>query len=225
MDTIVEVLRDWGGGRLICLAFDWLVLNNNGAFSSLSNLHDGDVPLDKKKYHFSGKYTCNARREQYLSMLDKIKRLDVFAYKIDNVELKTIVHKKDKMVKQDEVVAITTGLVGDTLYTTSYEKVAVLEETKNSIALCMTTCSENIVNGYYRFQLKYDAKTQQILLKYSKVQSFTTLPLRLMIKINERSYIESNCMSVVNTFNYLFGDRVVNTADVSHNYGSAPSPH
>ncbi len=57
MDTIVEVLRDWGGGRLICLAFDWLVLNNNGAFSSLSNLHDGDVPLEKNKYLFSGKYT------------------------------------------------------------------------------------------------------------------------------------------------------------------------
>ena len=86
----------------------------------------------------------------------------------------------------------------------------------------MTTCSENIVNGYYRFKLKYDAETQQILLKYSKVQSGTTLHLRLMININESSYIESNKMSVVNTINHLFGDKVVNTAELAHNYGSAP---
>jgi hypothetical protein len=217
MDTIVDILRNWGGGA-ICLAFDLLVLNNNGAFSSLSNLHDTDVLLDKKKYHFSGKYTCDAGRKKYLTMVDKIKRLDVFAYKIDDVNLKTVVHKKNKIVEQDEVVAITTGLVGDTLYTTSYEKVAVLEETENSLSLCMTTCSENIVNGYYRFQLKYDVEKQQIQLKYSKVQSFTTLPLRMLIKINESSYIEANNTSVVNTFNYLFGDKILNKEDVKYHY-------
>ncbi len=36
-----------------------------------------------------------------------------------------------------------------------------------------------------------------------------------MININESSYIESNNMSVVNTINHLFGDKVVNTADVT----------
>ena len=207
-----------GGGGVICLAFDLLVLNNNGAFSSLSNLHDTDVLLDKKKYHFSGNYTCDAERKKYLSVVDKIKRLDVFAYKIDDVNLKTVVHKKNKIVEQDEVVAITTGLVSDTLYTTSYEKVAVLEETENSLSLCMTTCSENIVNGYYRFQLKYDVEKQQIQLRYSKVQSFTTLPLRMLIKINESSYIESNNLSVVNTFNYLFGEKILDATDVKYNY-------
>ena len=217
MDTIVDILRNLGGGA-ICLAFDLLVLNNNGAFSSLSNLHDTDVLLDKKKYHFSGKYTCDAGRKQYLEMVDKIKRLDVFAYKIDDVNLKTVVHKKNKIVKQDEVVAITTGLVGDTLYTTSYEKIAVLEETESSLSLCMTTCSENIVNGYYRFQLKYDVENKQIQLKYSKVQSFTTLPLRMLIKINESSYIETNNTSVVNTFNYLFGAKMLSTAGVKYYY-------
>jgi hypothetical protein len=216
MDTVVDILRNWGW--VICLAFDLLVLNKNGAFSSLSNLHNTDVLLDKKKYHFSGKYTCDAERNQYLSIVDKIKRLDVFAYKIDDVDLKTVVHKINKVVEQDEVVAITTGLVGGTLYTTSYEKIAVLEETENSLTLCMTTCSENIINGYYRFQLKYDIKKQQIQLKYSKVQSFTTLPLRMLIKINENSYIESNNLSVVNTFNYLFGDKILSTTDVKYHY-------
>jgi len=217
MNTFVDIVRSWGGWA-ICLAFDFIVLNNNGAFSSLSNLHDTDVLLDKKKYHFSGKYTCDAERKQYLSIVDKIKRLDVFAYKIDDVKLKTVVHKKNKIVEQDEVVAITTGLVGDTLYTTSYEKVAVLEETENSLTLCMTTCSENIVSGYYRFQVKYDVEKQQIRLKYSKVQSFTTLPLRMLIKINESSYIEDSKTSVVNTFNYLFGVKTLNTTDVKYNY-------
>ena len=184
----------------------------------MSNLHDTDVLLDKKKYHFSGSYTCDAKRKQYLSIVDKIKRLDVFAYKIDDMNLKIIVHKKNKIVEQDEIVAITTELVGDTLYTTSYEKVAVLEETETSLSLCMTTCSENIVNGYYRFQLKYDVEKQQIQLKYSKVQSFTTVPLRMLIKINESSYIEANNTSVVNTFNYLFGDKILSTADVKYHY-------
>jgi len=184
----------------------------------LNNLHDTDVLLDKKKYHFSGKYTCDAERKQYLSIVDKIKRLDVFAYKIDDVKLKTVVHKKNKIVEQDEVVAITTYLIPDVFYITSYEKVAVLEETENSLTLCMTTCSENIVNGYYRFQVKYDVEKQQIRLKYSKVQSFTTLPLRMLIKINESSYIEDSKTSVVNTFNYLFGVKTLNTTDVKYNY-------
>ena len=218
MDTIVDILRNWGGGGAICLAFDLLVLNNNGAFSSLSNLHDTDVLLDKKKYHFSGKYTCDAGRKQYSTMVDKIKRLDLFAYKTDDANLKTVVHKKNKIIEQDELVAITTYLIQDILYTTSYEKVAVLEETENSLSLCMTTCSENIVNGYYRFQLKYDVEKQQIQLKYSKVQSFTTLPLRMLIKINESSYIDDSKKSVVNTFNYLFGDKTLSTADVKYHY-------
>ena len=216
MDKITNILRNLG--RVICLVIDFLLLNNNGAFSSFSNLHDTDVLLDKKKYHFSGEYTCDAGRKQYLSIVDKIKRLDVFAYKIDDVNLKTVVHTKNKIVEQDEIVAITTGLVGDTLYTTSYEKVAVLEETENSLSLCLTTCSENIVNGYYRFQLNYDVEKQKIQLRYSKVQSFTTLPLWICIKIKESSYIESNNLSVVNIFNYLFGEKILHKTDVKYHY-------
>ncbi len=142
----------------------------------------------------------------------------MFAYKIDDVKLKTVVHKKNKIVEQDEVVAITTSFGSDTLYTTSYEKVAVLEETENSLTLCMTTCSENVVNGYYRFQLKYDIEKEQIQLRYSKVQSFATLPLRMLVKINESSYIEKGKTSVMNTFNYLFGVKALDTTDVKYNY-------
>ncbi len=214
MVTIVDILRK----EVICLAFDLLVLNNNGAFSSFTNLHDTDVLLDKKKYHFSGKYTCDAERKQYLSIVDKIKRLDVFAYKNDDVNLKTVVHKKNKILEQDEVVAITTSFVTDTLYTTSYEKVAVLEETENSFSLCMMTCSENVVNGYYKFNLKYDVEKQQIRFRYSKVQSFTTLPLWIYIKINESEYIEVSKRSIANTFNYLFGEKILDTTDVKYYY-------
>ena len=64
----------------------------------------------------------------------------------------------------------------------------------------------------------YDVEKQQIQLKYSKVQSFTTLPLRMLIKINESSYIEVNNTSVVNTFNYLFGDKILSTTDVKYHY-------
>jgi len=66
--------------------------------------------------------------------------------------------------------------------------------------------------------VKYDVEKQQIRLKYSKVQSFTTLPLRMLIKINESSYIEDSKTSVMNTFNYLFGVKTLNTTDVKYNY-------
>ena len=203
---------------IICILFDFLVLNNKGAFSSFSNLHKKDVLLDKKKYHFCCEYTCDAERTKYLSAVDKIKQMDFFVYKMDNDELKTVVHKKNKIVKQDDVVAITTIVISNNFYITSYEKIAVLEETENTMTFCMTTCSENFVNGYYRFQLKYNADTQQIGLKYSKVQSFDTQLSWLLIKINETLYIEDSKASVANTINYLLNDTGLNIKDVKYDY-------
>jgi hypothetical protein len=94
----------------------------------------------------------------------------------------------------------------------------ILEETDNSLMLCIITCGENIVNGYYRFALKYDMDKKQIQLKYSKVQSFTTLQLRLLILLNKSSYIDSNKTSVMNTFNYLFEAEIFTTTDVNYAY-------
>ena len=150
-------------------------------------------------------------------MLDKIKRLDVFAIEIGDPEWNAVVHKKNKIVQEDELIAITTSLVG-ALNTTSYEKVAALEETENTLSLCLTSCSENIINGYYRFQLKYDVNKQQIQLKYSKIQSLTTLPLRMLVSMQENTYIEYNKLSIVNTFNHLFGENILSLADVKYNY-------
>jgi hypothetical protein len=74
------------------------------------------------------------------------------------------------------------------------------------------------VNGYYRFQLKYNADTQQIGLKYSKVQSFDTQLSWLLIKINETLYIEDSKASVANTINYLLNDTGLNIKDVKYDY-------
>ena len=217
MNKIINILCnfcEW----LICLTFDLLVLNKNGSFSSLSNLHDKDVLLDKKKYHFTGKYTCDTDITQYLAIVDKIKRLDIFKLKDDDPGWNAVIHKNKTLVQQDDLVAITTAVVGETLYTTSYEKIAVLEETENMLILCITTCSENIINGYYRFQLKYDIDKQQILLIYSKVQTFTSLMLRFLAKLNEDTYIEYNKVSVMNTFNHLFDSNIFLKKDVEYEY-------
>ncbi len=208
------------GGGVICKALDFLLLNNNGSYFSFTNFHDEKIPLDIQKYTFTGKYKQKCKKSKYLQIVDKIKKLDVFAYKVNDVNVKTIVHKKNNtIVKQDDLVAISTELLNDTLFTTSFEKVSVLEETENSLILCMTTCSENIVNGYYRFILNYDEDKKQIQLKYSKVQNFTTLPLRLLITIiNKSTYIDSNKTSVMNTFNYLFQEDIFTKEDVKYSY-------
>ena len=205
-------------GNLVCLMFNIIVLNNNGAFSSFTNLHDKNISLNKKKYIFSGKYIAKCNNVKYLEIVHKIKKLDIFAYKIDDINCKTIVHKKNILVEQDDLITITNALIGDTLYTTSYERVAVLEETNNSLILCMTTCSENIINGYYRFVLKYDEDEQEIHLNYSKIQSFTTFLLRFFINLNETSYIESNNTSIMNTINHLFQDKIFTIDNVEYFY-------
>ena len=204
--------------NLVCLMFNFIVLNNNGAFSSFTNLHNINILLNKKKYIFSGEYIKKYNKVKYLEIVDKIKKLDIFAYKIDNINCKTIVHKINIIVEQDDLITITNALIGDTLYTTSYERVAVLEETNFSLILCITTCSENIINGYYRFILKYDEDKQEIQLNYSKIQSFTTFLLRFFINLNEIQYIESNNTSIMNTINHLFQDKIFTIDDVEYFY-------
>ena len=217
LDIIADIVNILGD--ILCLLFDLLILNNNGAFSSFTNLHDEDVLLDKKKYHFFCEYTYDdAEKETYLSIVDKLKRLDFFAYKMDNVEMKTIIHKKNEIVKQDDSVAITTSLIPGVFFITSYEKIAVLEETENTFTLCMTTCSENMLNGYYRFQLKYNVDNKQIEIKYSKVQTFITLQSIFLLQLYKTTYIESSKLSISNTINYLLKDNACTATDVDYHY-------
>jgi hypothetical protein len=218
MTIVSDILRNLGG-IICCILFDILVLNNRGAFSSVTNLHNEGVLLDKKKYHFYWEHICDdIDREKYLSIVDKIQRLDIFAYKVDNAELKTMIHKKNELVKQDDLVAITTSLVPDRFFITSYEKIAVLEETENTFILCMTTCSENLLNGYYRFQLKYNVDDKKLDFKYSKVQTFSTLPAEMILQLFREMYIEVNKVSISNTINYLLNDTTYTSADVGYHY-------
>ena len=192
-----------GGGGGAGAFLDTFILCNNGSFSSLYNLHDVTVSLDKPKYHFSCQHTFDA---DYLAVVDKLKQLDVFANE-------TIIHKNNKYLQQDDTIAITTSIVG-IIHTTSYEKVAVLEEDEKSFVVCMTTCSENIVNGYYTFSLKRLHKRRVVLI-YHKVQSFTTFPLRTLIKLNEAQYMLINKTSIVNTIHKLCGDTKFTINNVS----------
>ncbi len=198
---------------------DFLLLQNNGSYFSFTNFHNKKIPLDIRKHTFTGKYKQKCKKSKYSQIVNKIKNLDVFAYKVNEVNVKTIVHKKNTIVKQDDLVAISTGLLNDTLFTTSFEKVSVLEETENSLILCMSTCSENIVNGYYRFSLTYNEDKRQIQMKYTKVQNFTTLPLRILVEnINNTTFIDTNKTSVMNTFNYLFQKEILTKEDVKYSY-------
>ena len=132
--------------------------------------------------------------------------------------MKTVIHKKNEIVKQDDSVAITTSLIPGVFFITSYEKIAVLEETDNAFTLCMTTCSENMLNGYYRFQLKYNVDNKQIEIKYSKVQTFVTTQSYLLLQLYKTTYIELSKSSISNTINYLFKDNTCTATDVNYHY-------
>jgi hypothetical protein len=207
----------WGG--VICKALDFLLLQNNGSYFSFTNFHNKKIPLDIRKHTFTGKYKQKCKKSKYSQIVNKIKKLDVFAYKVNYVNVKTIVHKKNTFVKQDELIAVSTTFHFDNLFSTSFEKVSVLEETENSLILCMSTCSENIVNGYYLFLLNYNEDKRQIQMKYTKVQNFTTLPLRILVEnINNTAFIDNCKTSIMDTFNYLFQKEIFTKEDVKYSY-------
>jgi hypothetical protein len=72
----------------------------------------------------------------------------------------------------------------------------------------MTTCSENVVNGYYGLFLKYEDGIAT--MTYKKVQSANTFGIGLYVKFMETSYLTISKDSVKNTINY-----VMNTDDFS----------
>ena len=142
---------------LIILIFRYSILNfiflsNNGSFFSNTNMNDvkdTDFNLEINKHHFLGNHTFVSDKNKFDEIINKLKFLDIFSYEHDNKVLKTVIHRKnsDKPVNVDDVVSVTTRFMSDNLFTTSYEKVAILEETSNSFIMCMTSCSENIING------------------------------------------------------------------------------
>ncbi len=191
------------GGGILCSALNLLLLSNNGAFFTLSNLHDVSLNLaNYDKYHFSGTHSKQCSRDDFLQMVDKISQLDIFAYKRDDITLKTIVHKRSKYIQTDDIVGITLSFVGDILFSTSIEKVVSFSKTETTCDLYMTTCSENIANGYYGLFLKYEDGIAT--MTYKKVQNANTFGLGLYVKFIEYDYVNNlSKNSVKNTIDYI----------------------
>ncbi len=211
---------------LCCMKGDYsstvLLVSYNGMFLTSSNLHDKDISMEICKHHFLGHYTFISTREKYREILNKLRFLDIFAYKHDDPNLKTVIHRKnsDKPVQVDDLVSVTTRLVGG-LYMTSYEKVSILEETENLFIMCMTTCSENCVNGYYRIKVDFEESSSSITIEYAKVQSLAPLLLRLALDngvTDNGRYRKGNMESVANTINFLTGNRDFNVEKVVYKY-------
>lgn len=204
MNAVIIILLS-----LISLLVLLLMLSYNGSFVSFTNLHDQEINLEINKHHFLGNYSFIATKDKYNDIVKKLKFLDIFSYKHDDMNLKTVIHRKnsDKPVKLDDVVSVTTRFASDNLFTTSYEKVAILEETDNSFIMCMTSCTENIINGYYRIKVTFSDRYNSITINYAKVQTLSPLILRLALDgvFGNKSYIEANIASVKNTINFLSG--------------------
>ena len=117
--------------------------------------------------------------------------------------------------------SVTTRFMMDNLFTTSYEKVAILEETSNSFIMCMTSCSENIINGYYRIKIYFDENTKSITINYAKVQTIEPIILTTLIdnKITgNKKYTDANINSVKNTINFLSGKDDFKIENVIYEY-------
>ena len=205
---------------------NFIFLSNNGSFFSNTNMNDvkdADFNLDINKHHFLGNHTFVSDKVKFDEIVKKLKFLDIFSYEHDNKVLKTVIHRKnsDKPVNIDDVVSVTTRFMSDNLFTTSYEKVAILEETSNSFIMCMTSCSENIINGYYRIKVQFDEKTNSITINYAKVQTIEPFILRILIDnrfTGNQKYKDANINSVKNTINFLSGKDDFKIENVIYEY-------
>lgn len=217
MNVVIIILLS-----LISLLVLLLMLSYNGSFVSFTNLHDQEINLEINKHHFLGNYSFASTKDKYNDIVKKLKFLDIFSYKHDDMNLKTVIHRKnsDKPVQLDDVVSVTTRFASDNLFTTSYEKVAILEETDNSFIMCMTSCTENIINGYYRIKVEFNNRYNSITINYAKVQTLSPLILRLALDgvFGNKSYIEANIASVKNTIHFLSGRDDYNIESVLYFY-------
>ena len=200
----IEIVRKFGEG-VLCSALNLIVLNNNGSFFSFSNLHDASFDFSKYgKYHFTGTHTKRCSYDEFRQMVEKVSQLDIYAYKHDDITLKTIIHKPSKYVKLDDIIGLTTYMVTDLLYITSFEKVAICSKRKKSYEILMTTCIENVVNGYYLYKLKYADGVATIT--YKKVQNVSTFMFWLMGRIlypTDQSYYEFTAKYMAVSINWV----------------------
>ena len=213
-----ELLNYGPKGGMLCKIFDAIILANNGAFSSFTNFNGKTIPMDIKRHHFSGYYKTKCSKAKYNQIVDKIKQLDIFANRVNEPDFKTVVHKPAKYISEDDLIGISISFISDSFFITSYEKISILDETDNSFIVCISTCNQNIINGYYTVKLKYDNITQTIYMKYIKVQVANSFGIYLLEILTSPLYVDAMTKSVVDTFNYLFQDEVMTIKDVLYSY-------
>jgi len=88
----------------------------------------------------------------------------------------SVVEFKGEELKINQLIAVTVYL-GLGIHSTSYERVSTLTEQKKYFEMCLSACSENIIDGYYRIQVYRDGKRVEI--KYEKIQSSLHYLLKL----------------------------------------------
>jgi hypothetical protein len=187
---------------MILRILSFLTLGNESYFST-TNLHNDNITLPGGKYHFRGNLNYDASSQDYTNLVKKIKKLDIFAYKVDDINVKTIIHRNnsDQDIKLDDEIAVTTTSLSDSFFTTSFEKICVLQETENSLLLCITANSQNIIDGYYRIYVTYN--NGKITIDYTKVQNPITWFFKSITFFFKQKYVDLNTESVKNTMNYL----------------------
>jgi len=187
---------------MILKILSFLTLGNDSYFST-TNLHDAPINLPGNKHHFHGDLTYVAERKDYDIIVKKLKKLEIFSYKVNDINVKTIIHRNnsDQDIKLDDEIAVTTASLTDWLFTTSFEKVCVLDETENSFLICIAANSQNIIDGYYRIKVSYI--NNQITINYYKVQNTITWFFKLITFFFKQKYINVNIESVKNTINFL----------------------
>ena len=175
----------------------------NGSYFSTTNLHEAVIDLPGRKYHFNGDITYVAERKDYDTIIKKLKKLEIFSYKVNDINVKTTIHRNnsEQDVKIDDEIAVTVASLTDWLFTTSFEKVCVLDETENSFLICLCANSQNIIDGYYRIKVSYISN--QITINYCKVQNTITWFFKLITFFFKQKYINVNITSVKNTINFL----------------------
>jgi hypothetical protein len=215
--VLYNVISSWFLDKA-CFVIDTLLLWNNGSYFKWSNLYNKQVSTEQIKYHqFHIAYKRFGEKSNYQDMIKKIKKVDIFAYKNQDITNKTMIHKANEYVSQDETIGITMSIFQDKLYVTTFAKIMILEETENKFIFCMNTCNENIVNGYYRIIVKYDPVKKEIDMEYSKMQQFSACPFKYILLANQESYIETNKESVLQTAQYLCNDNRITIDHVKYN--------
>lgn len=180
-----------------------IIFLGNGSYFSFTNMNNENLNLPGSKYHFHGIYTYKSSIDEYKELIKKIKRLEIFSYKVNDINVKTIIHRNnsDQDVQLDDEIAVTTASLTDWLFTTSFEKVCALNETENSFFICIAANSQNVIDGYYRLSVVY--KDDEITIDYAKIQNTITWFFKLIVFIFKKNYINMNIESVKNTINFL----------------------